>query len=81
METGKKGKVTNLTFSKKGGFTESCCVAPNGSRIFFRNYSQSLESGILEGSEWDLVWADELIPQDFIAFAFSTYNEGKKAST
>jgi hypothetical protein len=63
----KKGKVTNLTFSKKGGFTESCCVAPNGSRIFFRNYSQSLESGILEGSEWDMVWADELIPQDFIA--------------
>lgn len=62
----KKGKVTNLTFSKKGGFTESCCVAPNGSRIFFRNYSQSLESGILEGSEWDMVWADELCPQDFI---------------
>ena len=30
----KKGKVTNMTFSKKGGFTESCCVAPNGSRIF-----------------------------------------------
>ena len=26
----KKGKVTNLTFSKKGGFTESCLVAPNG---------------------------------------------------
>lgn len=63
----KKGKVTNLTFSKKGGFTESCCVAPNGSRIFFRNYSQSLESGILEGSEWDLVWGDELIPVDFVS--------------
>lgn len=63
----KKGKVTNLTFSKKGGFTESCCVAPNGSRIFFRNYSQSLESGILEGSEWDMVWADELVPADFIS--------------
>ena len=62
----KKGKVTNLTFSKKGGFTESCCVAPNGSRIFFRNYSQSLESGILEGSEWDMVWADELCPHDFV---------------
>lgn len=62
----KKGKVTNLTFSKKGGFTESCCVAPNGSRIFFRNYSQSLESGVLEGSEWDMVWADELCPLDFI---------------
>lgn len=57
----KKGKVTNLTFSKKGGFTESCCVAPNGSRIFFRNYSQNLDTGILEGSEWDLVWCDELV--------------------
>lgn len=56
----KKGKVTNMTFSKKGGFTESCLVAPNGSRVFFRNYSQNLDTGILEGSEWDLVWLDEL---------------------
>ena len=62
----KKGKVTNLTFSKKGGFTESCCVAPNGSRIFFRNYSQNLDTGILEGSEWDMVWLDELCGVDHI---------------
>ncbi len=62
----KKGKITNLTFSKKGGFTESCCVAPNGSRIFFRNYSQNLDTGILEGSEWDMVWLDELCGIDHI---------------
>ena len=62
----KKGKVTNLTFSKKGGFTESCCVAPNGSRIFFRNYSQNLDTGILEGSEWDMVWLDELCSVEHI---------------
>lgn len=62
----KKGKVTNLTFSKKGGFTESCLVAPNGSRIFFRNYSQNLDTGILEGSEWDMVWGDELISIEHI---------------
>lgn len=62
----KKGKVTNMTFSKKGGFTESCCVAPNGSRIFFRNYSQNLDSGILEGSEWDMVWLDELCGLDTV---------------
>jgi len=75
----KKGKVTNMTFSKKGGFTESCCVAPNGSRIFFRNYSQSLESGILEGSEWDMVWADELIPADFvISLRFRLTTRSKK---
>ena len=62
----KKGKVTNMTFSKKGGFTESSMVAPNGSRIFFRNYSQNLDTGILEGSEWDLVWLDELCGIDHI---------------
>ena len=65
-KSAKKGKVTNLTFSKKGGFTESCCVAPNGSRIFFRNYSQNLDTGILEGSEWDMVWLDELCGVDHI---------------
>jgi hypothetical protein len=63
----KKGKVTNMTFSKKGGFTESCCVTPNGSRIFFRNYSQNLDTGILEGSEWDMVWLDELCGVDHIS--------------
>ena len=62
----KKGSVTNLTYSVKGGFTEGAAVAPNGSRIFFRNYSQNLEGGILEGSEWDFVWCDELVPIDFV---------------
>lgn len=75
----KKGKVTNLTFSKKGGFTESCCVAPNGSRIFFRNYSQNLDSGILEGSEWDLVWLDELCGIDHVnALRFRLVTRARK---
>tara|TARA_B100000886_G_scaffold303110_1_gene233585 strand:- start:22462 stop:24090 length:1629 start_codon:yes stop_codon:yes gene_type:complete len=75
----KKGKVTNMTFSKKGGFTESCCVAPNGSRIFFRNYSQNLDSGILEGSEWDLVWMDELCGLDHVqALRFRLVTRAKR---
>lgn len=75
----KKGKVTNLTFSKKGGFTESCCVAPNGSRIFFRNYSQNLDTGILEGSEWDMVWCDELVGVETInALRFRLVTRARK---
>jgi hypothetical protein len=75
----KKGKVTNMTFSKKGGFTESCCVAPNGSRIFFRNYSQNLDSGILEGSEWDLCWLDELCGLDHVqSLRFRLVTRAKK---
>lgn len=75
----KKGKVTNMTFSKKGGFTESCCVAPNGSRIFFRNYSQNLDSGILEGSEWDMVWLDELCSIDHVqSLRFRLVTRSKK---
>ena len=58
----KKGRVTNLTFSHKNGFTEGSLVAPNESRCYFRNYSQNMEGGILEGSEWDLVVCDELVP-------------------
>jgi|TARA_R110002051_G_scaffold124469_2_gene197747 hypothetical protein len=65
-KSAKKGSVTNMTYSVKGGFTEGAAVAPNGSRIFFRNYSQNLEGGILEGSEWDFVWCDELVPELFI---------------
>ena len=43
----KKGKITNMTFSKKGGFTESCCVAPNSSRIFFGIIRKTLIVGYL----------------------------------
>ncbi len=64
-KTAKKNRVTNLTFSVKNGFTESCLVGPNGSKCFFRNYSQKAE-GIMEGSEWDMAWCDELCPLEII---------------
>ena len=60
-KTAKKSRTTNLTYSVKNGFTEGSLVGPNGSKAFFRNYSQKAE-GIMEGSEWDLAWCDELCP-------------------
>jgi len=59
-KTAKKNRMTNLTYSTKNGFTEGSLIGPNGSKCFFRNYSQKAE-GIMEGSEWDLAWCDEMV--------------------
>ena len=64
-KTARKSRTTNLTYSVKNGFTEGSLVGPNGSKCFFRNYSQKAE-GIMEGSEWDLAWADALCPLEII---------------
>jgi len=62
--TARKGPVTNITYSVKGGFTESKFVAPNGSQCVFRNYSQDIST--IEGGEIDIAWCDELVPIDFL---------------
>jgi hypothetical protein len=36
----RKGQVTNITYSVKGGFTEAKFVAPNQAVCIFRNYAQ-----------------------------------------
>jgi hypothetical protein len=46
--TARKGTVTNITFSVKGGFTESKFVAPNGSQCvsaITRRTSPPLKAG------------------------------------
>jgi len=62
--TAKKGTVTNITYSVKGGFTEGVLVAPNGSQIIFRNYAQ--DPSTIEGGEIDVAWCDELVPLDVL---------------
>ena len=64
-KTAKANRVTNLRYSTKNGFTEGSLIGPNGSKCFFRNYSQKAE-GIMEGSEWDLAWCDEMVTLDVI---------------
>jgi hypothetical protein len=60
----KKSKSTNITFSRKNGFSDNVFITPNGSRCTFYHYSQ--QADILEGCELDLVWFDELVPYTWV---------------
>jgi phage terminase large subunit-like protein len=60
----RKGQVTNITYSVKGGFTEAKFVAPNQSVCIFRNYAQ--DPSTIEGGEIDACWCDELVPLDVL---------------
>ena len=78
LKTAKKSKVTYISYSQKNGFSDNKLVLPNGSEIVFRNYAQEIST--IEGGEVGSmypctdkrtvhnigVWADELIPQDFL---------------
>tara|TARA_B100001939_G_scaffold25855_2_gene20964 strand:- start:5556 stop:7187 length:1632 start_codon:yes stop_codon:yes gene_type:complete len=60
----KKGKVQNVSFSQKNGFTENTFILPNGSQCWFMNYSQEMR--VIEGGEVDMIWCDELVPLTWI---------------
>jgi hypothetical protein len=66
VETGKnrKGAVTNITFTQKGGFTENSFVLPNGSQCWFKFYS--MDVGTIEGAELDGCWLDELYTPEWL---------------
>ena len=60
----KKGKVTNVSFSQKHGFSDSKFILPNASECVFRHYSQKLD--LIEGGNCDLIWCDELVPLNIL---------------
>ena len=64
FKNARKTKVTNIQYSQKNGFTDATFVLPNRSQCFFMNYGQ--EKKVIEGGEPDLIWCDELVPQDWI---------------
>jgi hypothetical protein len=59
-----RGRITNISYTQKTGFSEAKFVLPNASECVFRHYSQAIE--VIEGGDCDLVWADELIPLSWI---------------
>ena len=61
---GKKGLVTNISYTQKNGFSENTFVCPNGSQCWFLNYMQDWT--VFEGGECDLIWCDELVPLDLL---------------
>lgn len=64
MKQTKKSKVAYLNYTRKNGFTDASFILPNGSRCDFINYTQS--ENTIEGREADLVWCDELVPQNWV---------------
>lgn len=64
-KTMKKGRITNIQYSLKNGFSNNSFVLPNGSQCIFLNYAQ--EKVVIEGGEPDFIWCDELVPLDWIA--------------
>ncbi len=64
--TGKmrQGVTANITYSQKGGFTESTFVLPNGSQCWFKFYSTDV--GNVEGAELDAAWLDELYTPEWL---------------
>lgn len=60
----KKTAVTNILYSVKNGFADGKLVGPNGAQIIFKNYAQKPD--VIEGGECDMIWADELVPLDWI---------------
>jgi hypothetical protein len=60
----RKGRVTNISFTQKMGFSDGKFIFPNASECIFRNYSQKDE--VIEGGNCDLIWCDELVPLNWI---------------
>ena len=59
-----KGRVANVSYTQKNGFSENKFIFPNGSECIFRNYAQDVT--VIEGGDVDLVWCDELVPLSWI---------------
>jgi hypothetical protein len=60
----RKGVITNITYSQKGGFTENSFVLPNGSQCWFKFYSMDVKA--IEGAELNYCWADELVTPEWL---------------
>jgi hypothetical protein len=60
----KKGRVVNISYTQKNGFSDSKFIFPNSSECVFRHYSQADE--VIEGGDCDLIWCDELVPLNWI---------------
>ena len=59
-----KSDTDYLNYTEKNGFTGSSFVI-HGSRVKFATYRQDL-SAALEGMEYDLGWADEEVPHEWL---------------
>lgn len=61
----KKSAKTKLTYNKVNGFTDNAFGLPNSSRALFKFYGGG-DVNALEGPRPDFVWADEMVPLDWV---------------
>lgn len=57
-------QIEYVSYSKQNGFAGDKFTLKNGSSCTFRNYEQNAET--LEGAEVDIIWADELLPAEWL---------------
>lgn len=60
----KRTQSTNVSYTAATGFSNNQFVLPNRSGCEFKFYDADLKA--MQGSELDLLWFDELVPQDWI---------------
>ena len=60
----KKTRRVKMNYSDAGGFTENMFSLPNGSKCFFKFYTQDVKT--VEGDQLDAVWSDELVPLSWV---------------
>lgn len=61
---GKVGKVTNICYTQKNGFSENSLITPDGSECNFFNYQQDID--VIQGYTLDFIWADELLNGEWL---------------
>ncbi len=61
----KKTAQTKLSYNKVNGFTDNTFGLENGSRAVFKFYGGG-DVNALEGPRPDFVWADEMVPVDWV---------------
>ncbi len=61
---GKVGKVTNICYTQKNGFSQNAFITPDGSECSFFNYQQDID--VIQGYTLDFIWADELLNGEWL---------------
>lgn len=63
-DIGKIGRVTNICYTQKNGFSDNAFVTPDGDECAFFNYQQEID--VIEGYTLDWIWADELLNGEWL---------------
>ena len=61
---GKVGKVTNICYTQKNGFSQNSFITPDGDECSFFNYQQDID--VIQGYTLDFIWADELLNGEWL---------------